>query len=129
MISFQSRIEDYAFLSDGQRSALVARNGSVVRYSPGADIDGLGSREGVFLLCSFWLADNWALQGHYGRAVEWFEHLLGLRNAVGLLSDEYDPQAKRFLGNFPQGFSHVALINSAYNLLQPEGPSKQRAEA
>lgn len=105
------------------------RDGLVAGYSPQTDIDGLGSPEGVFLLCSFWLADNWAMQGRYDRAVELFEQFLGLRNDVGLLSEEYDPQRERLLGKCPQAFSRVALINTAHNLQPTEGPSEHRAEA
>src|SRR3954466_11044926 len=82
------------------------------------DVDGLPPGEGVFLACSFWLADNLALQGRRDEALDIFERLLALRNAVGLLAEEYDPVAERFLGNFPQAFSHVALINTAMNLGQ-----------
>ena len=89
-------------------------------------------REGdrvAFLLCSFWLADNWAMQGDYGKATALFERLLSLRNDVGLLSEEYDMKPRRFLGNFPQALSHVAMINTAYNLLRPEGPARHRSRA
>jgi GH15 family glucan-1,4-alpha-glucosidase len=73
------------------------------------------------LLCSFWLADNWAFSGQRDKAIAMFERLLTLRNDVGLLSEEYDPVARRFLGNFPQALSHVALVNTAYNLLRTDG--------
>jgi GH15 family glucan-1,4-alpha-glucosidase len=82
----------------------------------------------VFLACSFWLADNLCLQGRHDEARELFERLLGLANDVGLLAEEYDPVARRFLGNFPQAFSHVALVNTALNLGQAEKPVEQRAE-
>jgi GH15 family glucan-1,4-alpha-glucosidase len=72
--------------------------------------------EGTFLPCSFWLADNYELQGRHRDAVRMFERLLDIRNDVGLLSEEYDPSAKRQLGNFPQAFSHVGLVNTAFNL-------------
>ena len=76
--------------------------------------------EGVFLPCTFWLADNYALQGRARRgATTLFERLLALRNDVGLLSEEYDPEQQRLVGNFPQAFSHVALVNTARNLLPP----------
>jgi GH15 family glucan-1,4-alpha-glucosidase len=76
----------------------------------------LPGSEGVFLPCSFWLADCLQLMGRTTEARELFERLIALRNDVGLLSEEYDPRAKRQLGNFPQAFSHVALVNTARNL-------------
>jgi len=76
-------------------------------------VDGLPGREGVFIPCSFWLADCWHLLGRKKEARELFERLLDLRNDLGLLSEEYDPREKRQLGNFPQAFSHVALIRAA----------------
>ena len=72
--------------------------------------------KGTFLPCSFWLVDNYELQGRHEEAVRMFERLLEVRNDVGLLSEEYDPVAKRQLGNFPQAFSHVGLVNTAFNL-------------
>jgi GH15 family glucan-1,4-alpha-glucosidase len=108
----------------------LIRDGLVARYATTSDIDGLGGEsEGTFLLCSFWLADNWALQGEYGKVTALFEHLLHLRNDVGLLSEEYDVKAGRFLGNFPQAFSHVSVVNTAYNLLRMDGPAKHRSQA
>ena len=83
--------------------------------------------EGAFLACSFWLADNYILQGRIDEARELFERLLTLCNDVGLLAEEYDPRAKRQLGNFPQAFSHVALVNTAFNLTRSEGPAAQRS--
>ena len=103
-------------------------NGFVMRYRTRESIDGLPSGEGVFLACSFWLADNLALQGRWDEARALFKKLLGLRNDVGLLAEEYDPVGKRFLGNFPQAFSHVALINTAMNLGGKTKPVEQRAE-
>jgi GH15 family glucan-1,4-alpha-glucosidase len=88
----------------------------VYRYRTDDRADGLPPGEGVFLLCSFWLADNYALVGRTREARALFERLLALRNDVGLMSEEYDPVARRMLGNFPQAFSHVGLINTAYNL-------------
>jgi len=78
--------------------------------------DGLVGREGAFLACSFWLVDNLTLAGRGEEAERLFERLLGLRNDVGLLAEEYDPSRKRLVGNFPQAFSHVGLVNSAFNL-------------
>ena len=103
-------------------------DGLVMRYRTHEAIDGLPPGEGVFLACSFWLADNLCMQGRRDEARELFERLVGLVNDVGLLAEEYDPAAKRFLGNFPQAFSHVALINTAMNLSAGEKPAEQRAE-
>jgi GH15 family glucan-1,4-alpha-glucosidase len=102
-------------------------DGFVLRYDTGRGVDGLPPGEGAFLACSFWLADNYILQGRIGEARELFERLLKLSNDVGLLAEEYDPRAKRQLGNFPQAFSHVALVNTAFNLTRSEGPAAQRS--
>lgn len=91
-------------------------DGFVARYNTHSSVDGLPGEEGVFLACSFWLVDNYVLQGRTDEARELFERLLALRNDVGLLSEEYDPHEGRQLGNFPQAFSHLALVNSAHNL-------------
>ena len=91
-------------------------DGLVQRYDTGSGIDGLPPGEGVFIPCSFWLADNLILLGRRAEARRLFKRLLSLRNDVGLLSEEYDVHAQQFLGNFPQAFSHVALINTAYML-------------
>jgi GH15 family glucan-1,4-alpha-glucosidase len=92
--------------------------GLVLRYHPRPDgrVDGIGAGEGVFLPCSFWLADALALQGRVDEARELFERLLDLRNDVGLLSEEYDAHHGRQLGNFPQAFTHLALVNTAFTL-------------
>ncbi|HEY1301056.1 MAG TPA: glycoside hydrolase family 15 protein [Stellaceae bacterium] len=105
----------------------LVRDGFVLRYDTGYGIDGLPPGEGVFLACSFWLADNMVLQGRVAEASALFQRLVGLANDVGLLAEEYDPHGKRQLGNFPQAFSHVALINTAYNLTRSAGPAEQRA--
>ncbi|MFM0619686.1 glycoside hydrolase family 15 protein [Paraburkholderia nemoris] len=91
-------------------------DGLVFRYRSGHADDGLGEGEGAFLACSFWLADNLFLQGKRDQAQALFERLLGLRNDVGLLSEEYDVQSRRLVGNFPQGFSHIALVNTGLTL-------------
>jgi GH15 family glucan-1,4-alpha-glucosidase len=91
-------------------------DGLVRRYDTDAGVDGLPPGEGIFIPCSFWLADNLILLGRRDEARRLFERLLSLRNDVGLLSEEYDVRAHRLLGNFPQAFSHVALINTAYLL-------------
>jgi GH15 family glucan-1,4-alpha-glucosidase len=106
--------------------ARLSSDGFVERYATGSGVDGLPPGEGAFLLCSFWLADNLALQGRLGEARELFERLLSLRNDVGLLSEEYDPRAGRLVGNFPQAFSHVGLINTARNLDHAGGPAEDR---
>jgi GH15 family glucan-1,4-alpha-glucosidase len=99
----------------------LVQDGFVLRYRPEAEkVDGLPGREGVFLLCSFWLADCLHLIGRTADSRKLFERLLSLRNDVGLLAEEYDPQAKRMLGNFPQAFSHVALINTARRLSETQ---------
>jgi GH15 family glucan-1,4-alpha-glucosidase len=104
----------------------LMRDGFVDRYLAHPDVDGLPPGEGAFLICTFWLADNLALQGHYAEARTIFERLLALRNDVGLLSEEYDPQTRRLVGNFPQAFSHVGLINTARNLTWVGGPAEDR---
>jgi GH15 family glucan-1,4-alpha-glucosidase len=85
--------------------------------------------EGAFLACSFWLADNYILQDRREDARALFERLLALRNDVGLFAEEYDPKAQRQVGNYPQAFSHVALINTAHNLTRVYGPAQHRAES
>jgi GH15 family glucan-1,4-alpha-glucosidase len=102
-------------------------DGFVLRYDTGEVVDGLPPGEGAFLACSFWLADNFILQGRITEARELFERLVALCNDVGLLAEEYDPRLGRPLGNFPQAFSHVALVNTAFNLTRGQGPAEQRA--
>ena len=94
----------------------LLEDGLVRRYRTDRVSDGLAGPEGAFIACSFWLVDAYALSGRIAEARALFERLLALRNDVGLLSEEYDPRARRMLGNFPQAFSHVALVNSAYTL-------------
>ena len=93
-------------------------HGFVLRYrtSDSGAVDGLTGREGAFLACSFWLVDCLHMIGRGEEATELFERLLALRNDLGLLAEEYDPMAGRLVGNFPQAFSHVSLINSAFRL-------------
>jgi GH15 family glucan-1,4-alpha-glucosidase len=100
--------------------------GLLRRYPSAPHVDGLPPGEGAFLLCTFWLADTLTLAGKYDEAGAIFERLLALRNDVGLLSEEYDPVARRQLGNFPQAFSHVGLINTAQNLRRRDGPASDR---
>ncbi|HWP93322.1 MAG TPA: glycoside hydrolase family 15 protein [Thermodesulfobacteriota bacterium] len=104
----------------------LMEDGLVYRYHTSPEIDGLPRGEGAFLICSFWMADNLALQGKYAEARNIFERLLDLRNDVGLLSEQYDPEAKRLVGNFPQAFSHVGLVNTARNLSVSRGPARNR---
>jgi GH15 family glucan-1,4-alpha-glucosidase len=106
---------------------LTAGDGLVRRYRSARVEDGLPAGEGVFLPCSFWLVDNLALAGRGDEARELFERLLELRNDLGLLAEEYDPDSGRLLGNFPQAFTHIALINSARNLSRSGGPGEHRA--
>lgn len=104
-------------------------DGFVRRYDTRTATDGLPVGEGAFLACSFWLVDNLVLLGRLDEARQLFERLLAVRNDVGLLAEEYDPETKRLVGNFPQAFSHIALINSAYNLAHAEKPAEQRSGA
>jgi GH15 family glucan-1,4-alpha-glucosidase len=108
-----------------ERELLV--DGFVRRYDSEVGVDGLPAGEGVFLPCSFWLADNLNLIGRTDDSHALFERLLGLVNDVGLISEEYDPKAKRMLGNFPQAFTHVSLVNSACNLSGVKSPAMHRA--
>ena len=97
----------------------LLRDGFVQRYSHDAEtaaVDGLPPGEGAFFLCSFWFVDNLALLGELDEACEMFDRLLSLRNELGLLSEEYDPVLERLVGNFPQAFSHIGLVNTALTL-------------
>jgi GH15 family glucan-1,4-alpha-glucosidase len=110
----------------------LVRDGLVYRYSHDEEvtgIDGLPPGEGAFLPCTFWLADNLALQGRLDEAEALFERLLDLRSDLGLLAEEWDPATRRQLGNFPQAFTHVALVNTAFNLDRQEqaSPMAQRS--
>jgi|SRR5690606_31956136 len=104
----------------------LLHDGLVDRYEAHEEVDGLPAGEGAFLLVTFWYVDNLALQGRYGEARAHFERLLALRNDVGLLAEQYDPVHKRQLGNFPQAFSHVGLVNTARNLVAAGGPAEDR---
>jgi GH15 family glucan-1,4-alpha-glucosidase len=104
----------------------LLRDGFVLRYDTSKSNDGLPAGEGVFLPCSFWLADSYALTGERDKARELFTRLTGLCNDVGLLSEEYDSAGQRLIGNFPQAFSHIALVNTALNLSRTDCPAEQR---
>jgi GH15 family glucan-1,4-alpha-glucosidase len=107
----------------------LMENGFVGRYTQDPAVDGMPHGEGAFLPCSFWLADNYELQGRHDDAVRMFERLLAIRNDVGLLSEEYDAEAKRQLGNFPQAFSHVGLVNTAFHLTPQSKQPAARVQA
>lgn len=110
-----------------ERSLL--QDGFVLLYRGAYRVDKLPPGEGTFLPCSFWLADNYELLGRHADALRLFERLLSLRNDVGLLAEEYDPRTRRMLGNFPQAFSHVGLVNTAHNLSRKVGPAGHRGES
>ncbi|HZD88916.1 MAG TPA: glycoside hydrolase family 15 protein [Pseudolabrys sp.] len=115
----------------GTVAAIEARlmcDGLVLRYDTATASDGLPPGEGMFFACSFWLVDAYLMQGRHDEASRLFEHLLSLRNDVGLLSEEYDPRERRLVGNFPQAFSHLALVNSASNLAHYRKPAEQRSQ-
>jgi GH15 family glucan-1,4-alpha-glucosidase len=102
-------------------------DGLVLRYRTEQADDGLAGRDGAFLACSFWLVDNLILLGRRDAAQALFDRLLSLRNDLGLLAEEYDTRSHRMVGNFPQAFSHIALINSANNLWEHEKPAEHRS--
>jgi GH15 family glucan-1,4-alpha-glucosidase len=106
----------------------LMRDGLLLRYLTDEDIDGLPPGEGTFLVCSFWLADAYVLLGRRDDALRLFQHLLGLCNDVGLLAEQYDPPEKRMLGNFPQAFSHVGIINTAMRLYGAECTARHERE-
>ncbi|MQA08660.1 MAG: glycoside hydrolase family 15 protein [Pseudonocardiaceae bacterium] len=109
----------------------LCREGFVQRYtmeSGTEQIDGLPVGEGAFLPCTFWLADNYLLRGETKRGRDLFDHLLSLRNDVGLLAEEFDPRSGRLMGNFPQALAHIPLVNTAFNLKSGYGPVHRRAE-
>jgi GH15 family glucan-1,4-alpha-glucosidase len=108
-------------------NTLLFDNEFVLRYETDNSTDGLPPGEGAFLACSFWLVDNYVLQGRYEDARRLFERLLARCNDVGLLAEEFEPASGRMLGNFPQAYSHVGLINCALNLTRRVGPAEERA--
>jgi GH15 family glucan-1,4-alpha-glucosidase len=110
----------------------LLRDGFVERYradEENVDVDGLPPGEGVFLPCSFWLAAVRAQQGRHDEALELFERLLALRNDLGLISEEYDPEGQRLVGNFPQAFTHLTLVETAYTLARRQRRARQAATA
>ena len=116
---------------DGTIEAVEKRlfvDGFLLRYDTHTSDDGLPAGEGAFLACTFWLADAYVMIGRIDDAREIFERLLALRNDVGLLPEECDTRAHRMVGNFPQAFSHVALVNTAHNLSRATKPAQQRAD-
>jgi GH15 family glucan-1,4-alpha-glucosidase len=102
-------------------------DGFLLRYHPDTSHDGVPGRDGAFLACSFWLADAYVLMKRLDEARRLFERLLALRNDVGLLAEEYDTRTQRLVGNFPQAFSHIALVNTAHNLARATKPAEQRS--
>ena len=108
---------------------LLTRGDFVLRYETEYGIDGLPAGEGAFLACSFWLIDNYVLQNPYDEARSLFERLLSRCNDVGLLAEEFDPLTGRMLGNFPQAYCHVGIINCALNLSRQKGPAEERAQS
>jgi GH15 family glucan-1,4-alpha-glucosidase len=122
------------FAEDSRMTSTVAaiekelvREGLVLRYDTARTKDGLPPGEGAFLACSFWLADAYVTMGREADALRLFERLCGLCNDVGLLAEEYDPRARCLVGNFPQAFSHIALVNTAHNLGHAMKPAEQRS--
>jgi GH15 family glucan-1,4-alpha-glucosidase len=108
----------------------LMQDGLVARYRTKSSVDGLAGNEGAFLACSFWMVDNYVLQHRIDEARSLFENLLSLRNDVGLLAEEFDAKEHRQMGNFPQAFSHLALVNSAHNLSAgtETGPAHDRSQ-
>jgi GH15 family glucan-1,4-alpha-glucosidase len=106
----------------------LLRDGFVLRYDTEDTDDGLPPGEGAFIACSFWLVNAYTMTGRHQEAVQMYERLLALRNDVGLLAEEYDPGAQRQVGNFPQGFSHLSVIVTAFNLAHSDKPAEQRSK-
>ena len=107
---------------------LLTQEEFVLRYESEYEIDGLPAGEGAFFACGFWLVDNYVLHGRYEEARRLFERLLSRCNDVGLLAEEFDPQTGRMLGNFPQAYCHVGIINCALNLSRQKGPAEGRSK-
>ena len=113
----------------GVEDKLLIDGEFVLRYETDNPSDGLPEGEGAFLACSFWLVDNYILQGRHAEARKLFDRLLSHCNDVGLLAEELDPLTGRMLGNFPQAYSHVGLINCALNLFRQMAPTEERMES
>nr|WP_314871638.1 glycoside hydrolase family 15 protein [uncultured Pseudomonas sp.] len=109
-----------------QIESRLLKHGLLLRYDTDSCGDGLSSGEGTFLVCSFWLADVYVLQGRHEQAEALYQRLLGLCNDLGLLAEQYDPTGQRMLGNFPQAFSHIGIINTALNLHKAQCPAQAR---
>jgi GH15 family glucan-1,4-alpha-glucosidase len=107
----------------------LLQSGLLLRYRPRKELDGQDAEEGTFVACSFWLVDTYVLLGRMEQARELYQHLISLRNDVGLFAEEYCTKSKRLIGNFPQAFSHIAHVNSAHNLIRDRGPAGDRSEA
>ncbi|HVZ06637.1 glycoside hydrolase family 15 protein [Rhodopila sp.] len=118
IVGFVSASDERMLNTVAEIERRLLRGGFVSRYDTDTNIDGLPPGEGVFLPCSFWLVENYALQHRFGDAEKLFDRLLSVANDVGLLAEEYDPKAKRLLGNFPQALSHVAMVNAAFALIR-----------
>ena len=121
-------VDDPRFLGTlEQVERRLLKNGLLMRYDSDSCSDGLTPGEGTFLVCSFWLADVYVLLGRQAEAEALYQHLTGLSNDLGLLAEQYDPAGQRMLGNFPQAFSHIGIINTALNLHRAQCPVRDRA--
>jgi len=121
-------VDDPRFLGTlEQVERRLLKNGLLMRYDSDSCSDGLTPGEGTFLVCSFWLADVYVLLGRQAEAEALYQHLTGLTNDLGLLAEQYDPAGQRMLGNFPQAFSHIGIINTALNLHRAQCPVRDRA--
>lgn len=105
---------------DAIQKRLTDRHGLVYRYCTESGVDGLAGQEGTFLICTFWLAQALAMSGQVGRARDVFARAAGFVNDVGLLAEEVDPETGELLGNFPQAFSHIGLVNAAWAIAEAE---------
>jgi GH15 family glucan-1,4-alpha-glucosidase len=110
---------------DAIADRLADSRGLVYRYRTEGGVDGLAGEEGTFLLCTFWLAQSLAMAGQVDRAREVFERAAGYVNDVGLLAEEIDPVTGELLGNFPQAFSHIGLVNAAWAISDAENRAKE----
>jgi GH15 family glucan-1,4-alpha-glucosidase len=106
----------------------LMQDGFIMRHDPAEIETGLAHGEGAFLACTYWLADCYMMLGRKDEARKLFDRLLAIRNDIGLLAEEYDVEKKRQVGNFPQAFSHIALVTTAHNLSSPDKPAEQRGD-